>query len=120
MSKAQREKGKAGERELAALFRECGFNARRTSQYCGRTGDASDVVGLPGIHVECKRCETTKIHEWMAQARRDAKEGIPAVFHRRSREKWLVTMDAEDFLEVLSERRIANTVLELPKGDEQP
>ena len=37
MSKAQREKGKAGERELAALFREYGFNARRTSQYCGQT-----------------------------------------------------------------------------------
>ena len=54
MSKAQREKGKAGERELAALFREYGFNARRTSQYCGQTGDASDVIGLPGIHVECK------------------------------------------------------------------
>ena len=80
MSKAQREKGKAGERELAALFREYGFNARRTSQYCGQTGDASDVIGLPGIHVECKRCETTKIHEWMAQAKRDAKpELIPAV-----------------------------------------
>lgn len=60
MSKAQREKGKAGERELAALFREYGFNARRTSQYCGQTGDASDVIGLPGFHVECKRCETTK------------------------------------------------------------
>ena len=33
MSRAQRNKGKAGERELAALFREYGLTeARRTSQ----------------------------------------------------------------------------------------
>lgn len=115
MSKAQREKGKAGERELAALFREYGFNARRTSQYCGQTGDASDVIGLPGFHVECKRCETTKIHEWMAQAKRDAKpELILAVFHRRSREKWLVTMSAEDFLRIYG----TNVMLDVPKGDQ--
>lgn len=114
MSKAQREKGKAGERELAALFREYGFNARRTSQYCGQTGDASDVIGLPGFHVECKRCETTKIHEWMAQAKRDAKpELIPAVFHRRSREKWLVTMQAEDLLRLYE----ANAMLDVPEID---
>lgn len=106
MSRAQRNKGKAGERELAALFREYGFTeARRTSQYCGQTGDASDVIGLPGVHVECKRCETTKIHEWMTQAKRDAKPGlIPAVFHRRSREEWLVTMPAEDFLKEYARR----------------
>lgn len=107
MSRAQRNKGKAGERELAALFREYGFTeARRTSQYCGQTGDASDVIGLPGVHVECKRCDTTKIHEWMEQAKRDAKEGlIPAVFHRRSREEWLVTMPAEAFLAEYARRK---------------
>ena len=107
MGKSQRDKGKAGERELAALFRTHGFtDARRTSQFCGQSGDASDVIGLPGIHVECKRCETTKIHEWMEQAKRDAKEGlIPAVFHRRSREEWLVTMQAEDFLKEYARRK---------------
>ena len=63
------------------------------------------MIGLPGVHVECKRCETTKIHEWMEQAKRDAKEGlIPAVFHRRSREEWLVTMPAEAFLALYARR----------------
>lgn len=55
-----------------------------------------------------------KIHEWMAQARRDAKpELIPAVFHRRSREKWLVTMQAEDFLRLYE----ANAMLDVPESD---
>ena len=107
MSRAQRNKGKAGERELAALSRGYGCTeARRTSQYGRQTGDAAGVIGLPGVHVECKRCETTKIHEWMEQAKRDAKEGlIPAVFHRRSREEWLVTMPAEAFLAEYARRK---------------
>ena len=56
------------------------------------------MVGLPGIHVEVKRVERLKLSEVMSQAMRDAKDGrLPAVFHRRSREPWLVTMRAEDW-----------------------
>lgn len=39
----------------------------------------------------------------MEQARRDAErfgDGLPAVFHRRSREGWRVTMALPDWLEV--------------------
>lgn len=51
-----KQKGARFERELADLFRKMGYaGARRTAQYCGNTGDASDVVGLPGIHVEANR-----------------------------------------------------------------
>ena len=47
-----KDKGARFERQLAGLFRDYGYSgARRTAQYCGNTGDASDVVGLPGIHV---------------------------------------------------------------------
>lgn len=35
MGKTQREKGKRGERELAGVFREYGYDARRGQQYCG-------------------------------------------------------------------------------------
>lgn len=49
-----REKGKRGERELAGELRRHGYDARRGQQYCGANGDA-DVVGLPGLHIECKR-----------------------------------------------------------------
>lgn len=95
-----RAKGCRGERELAAVFREHGFDSRRCQQYCGLNGDA-DVIGLPGIHVECKRVERLNIYEAMQQAERDAGEGeTPAVFHRRNRESWLVTMTLDDFMKL--------------------
>ena len=48
-------KGKEGERELANLLKDrYGYDCRRGQQFCGSNGDA-DVVGLPGIHIECKR-----------------------------------------------------------------
>lgn len=93
-----KQKGKRGELEFCRLCREEGYEVRRTAQYCGNTGEAADVVGLPGIHVEVKRVEHLKLSEAMSQAMRDAKDGrLPAVFHRRSREPWLVTMRAEDW-----------------------
>lgn len=48
MSKKEREKGKRGERLWANICREHGYTeVRRTAQYYGKTGDASDCVGLP-------------------------------------------------------------------------
>lgn len=103
-----KQKGKRGELEFARLCREHGYNARRTAQYCGNTGDASDVVGLPGIHVEVKRVERLNITEAMAQAKNDAKDGKPTIFHRRNNCEWLVTMRAEDWFELYREWEVAN------------
>lgn len=98
-----REKGKRGERELAAELFKHGFSARRGQQYSGANGDA-DVVGLPGIHIECKRVESLNIQKAMDQAESDAKDTeIPAVFHRRNREPWKVTMYLDDFLNLYKE-----------------
>ena len=68
-------------------------------------GDVPDLVGLPGIHIEVKRAEQVRLSEWMAQALRDSKrfrDGIPAVFHRRSHEAWHVTMCLSDFMTLYS------------------
>ena len=94
-----RAKGARGERELRDKFREYGFmDARRGQQYCGANGDA-DVVGLPGIHVECKRVERLNIEQALAQSQEDALESeVPAVFHRKDRGKWMVTMDFDDWM----------------------
>ena len=93
-----RNKGAAGERELANILKDYGFDTRRSAQYCGANGDA-DVVGLPGIHIEVKRVEKLNIDIAMNQARVDARpDEIPAVFHRRNRKGWLVTMDLDDFM----------------------
>ena len=93
-----KEKGKRGELEWAAFCRGQGYECRRTAQYCGKTGDAADVVGLPGIHVEVKRVERLNIEDAMSQAIHDSKgERLPIVAHRKNNADWLVTMKAEDW-----------------------
>ena len=93
-----RAKGAKGERELARKLREYGYDCRRGQQYSGANGDA-DVVGLEGIHIECKRVERLNIDDAIAQAKRDARAGeLPAVFHRKNNHEWLVTMPMDDWM----------------------
>ena len=68
-----------------------------------RYGATPDLVGLSGVHIECKRNERLNVPEAMAQAARDAdrfRDGAPAVFHRRNRSGWLVTMRLSDWIEL--------------------
>lgn len=98
-----REKGAAAERELANILKEHGYTARRGQQYSGANGDA-DVVGIPGVHIECKRVERLNIHDAMNQAVRDARDGeIPVVIHRKNRTEWLATLRLEDWLKERSD-----------------
>ena len=107
MAVNSKQKGARFERHLASRFREYGFDARRTAQYCGNTGDASDVIGLPGIHVEAKHQERMQLYEWMAQAKRDAAAGggnaLPAVFHKKNNAEILVTMEFDTFMKLYKE-----------------
>ena len=94
-------KGNAGERELASLLKEAGYDARRGLQFQSGQVEA-DVVGIPGIHIEVKRVEKLNIHNAMAQSIRDAKDDEkPVVAHRMNRHPWLVTMLLEDWLEII-------------------
>lgn len=104
MGKLSREKGKRGEREVVKLFEEQGIPAHRSQQYCGRAGDADVVTALGDlIHVEVKRQEVVKIHEWLKQADSDAPfASIPMVFHRRTREGWKVTLHADDLIGIMA------------------
>ena len=108
MAVNSKQKGARFERLLASKFREYGYSdSRRTAQYCGNTGDASDVVGLPGIHVEAKHQEKMHLYDWMDQAKRDAEAGgegrIPVVFHKKNHADILVTMRFDDFMEIYKE-----------------
>ena len=100
-----KQKGARFERQLASRFRDHGFEARRTAQYCGNTGDASDVVGLEGIHIEAKHQERMQLYDWMEQARRDsAGTGrIPAVFHKKNNAEILVTMELNNWMQLYRE-----------------
>ena len=98
-----RNKGKNGELELCRTLREYGFECRRGQQYCGSSGDA-DVIGLPGIHIECKRVEHLNLYDAVGQSARDAREGeLPAVFHRKNHCEWLVTMRLSDWVQIYGE-----------------
>lgn len=98
-----RQKGASGERELANLLKKLGFKTRRGVQFCAANGDA-DVVGIPGLHIECKRVERLNIHEAMQQSRRDARgDEMPVVMHRKNRTSWLVTLDLMDFVDLWKE-----------------
>lgn len=92
-----REKGKRFERLVAGLFRSIGYEARRGQQYCGANGDA-DVIGVPGIHIECKAVEKLNLYDAMSQAKADAREGeLPVVIHKKNNCKVLVTMEFDDW-----------------------
>lgn len=107
MAVNSKQKGARFERLLASKFREYGYEARRTAQYCGNTGDASDVVGLPGLHIEAKHQERMCLYEWMAQAKSDAEANgkgyLPTVFHKKNNAEILVTMTFDDFMNLYRE-----------------
>ena len=103
-----KQKGARFERELASRFRDYGYTeSRRTAQYCGNTGDASDVIGLPGLHIEAKHQETMRLYDWIDQAKRDAEAGgnnaLPVVFHKKNYADILVTMTFDDFMTIYRE-----------------
>lgn len=102
MSINSKKKGAKGERELANKLKEYGYSTRRGQQYNGLEGE--DVVGLDYIHIECKRVERLNLEEAMNQSKRDATENqIPAVFHRKNRSKWLVSMELDDWIKLYNE-----------------
>jgi hypothetical protein len=103
-----KQKGARGERELAHKLTEYGYKSRRGQQYSGIEGD--DVVGLPGIHIECKRVEKLNIYDAIDQSKRDSGcDGLPygydlpAVFHRKNHHEWLVTMPLEYWMQIYRE-----------------
>ena len=101
MGGSSQRKGADGERELAALLRQHGYEIERGGSLS--FGEVPDLVGLPGVHIEVKRVERLNVGEAMNQAIRDAErfhDGAPTVFHRRNRQPWLVTMRLDDWLEL--------------------
>lgn len=106
MSKSSQRKGAEGERELATLLNGYGFNVHRGGSFS--FGNAPDLVGLPGIHIEVKRVEKLNLTAAVQQAEWDAEkfgDGSPTVFHRRNRGEWLVTMPLVGWIELYKERK---------------
>ena len=105
MGISSQRKGADGERELAAVLREYGYDMERGGSLS--FGEVPDLVGLPGVHIEVKRVERLNVPEAMQQAVKDSvrfRDGMPALFHRRNRQPWLVTIRLEDFMQLYQGR----------------
>jgi len=121
MGKQSQRKGAAGELELVEILNGYGYETERGGSLT--YGTVPDVTGLPGIHIECKRSERLNILEAINQAARDSlrfRDGLPAVFHRRNRQPWLVTMRLIDWMTIYR-RGIGSqiTIIEEKKNNEQ-
>ena len=111
MSKASRDKGAVGEREIVKLLCQYGWpNAERTSNGRAQSG-RGDFAHGPAIHLEAKRCEKAEVWKWWAQAERDAAFDPdncptfpPVVAFRRSRSPWLAVLEFEELLALLALR----------------
>ena len=100
-----KQKGARFEREVANAFKGAGFTeARRSAQYCGNTGDAPDVMGVPELHIECKHYNDNEWDDqWYAQAKRDSHlMAIPVVIHKTDRKKPKVRLSALDAAAIIS------------------
>jgi Holliday junction resolvase len=114
-----KQKGASGERELAKILREHGYECRRSQQYAGGTEESADIIGLPHIHIECKRVEKLNIDDAMEQAHNDAMEvfkdcikltKLSAVFHRRNGKEWKVTMYLDDWMNIYKEYEAGKSI----------
>jgi hypothetical protein len=107
MSKAQREKGKRGERLWRDVLRAYGFEAERAGYKQARLGSGgADVEDNSGLWWEVKFVEKLNVRQAYEQASEACPLGqIPAVAHKTSSEPFLVTIAGEDMLAILAALR---------------
>ena len=99
MGKASQRKGRRGEIELSEKLREYGYHAAPGEALS--FGGVPDVTGLPGVHIECKRRECPDVLAALQQAATDAArfgDGVPVVFWRKNRGKWVALLSLESFM----------------------
>ena len=99
-----RQKGARGERMWRDVLRSHGYEAIRGCQNAGRGAggqEAPDVICNLPIHFEVKFVEKLNLGNALAQAIRDCGDSMPAVAHKRSREDWLITLNADTVLQIL-------------------
>ncbi len=112
MSKYQRTKGAAGEREFCKLLADCGF--KDPKRLLGQARDGGGDIPTPPILWEVKRRQKIATYEFMRQAidaTGNSHCNLPAVAMRADGEDWLIVMRAKDLLPILGAHVVR-------KGDE--
>ena len=104
MSKSQRTKGAAGEREVCGILRdELGVEVGRE---LGQSRDGGCDIRLEvagqSMALEIKRQEKASLPAWLAQVAKVEAE-YHAVVWRQSRKPWTVALPLEDFIKLIRE-----------------
>lgn len=100
LGKKSRNKGKRGERQVASMLTERGFEARRGVQFKGGL-NSPDVIcdDLYWAQCEVKYVESLNIYKAMNQAKHDCQGSkVPLVFHKKNNRELLVTMTFFDWI----------------------
>ena len=85
MGKAQRDKGKRGEREAAVeLTKALGVLVERTRQFKGSPNSA-DLEGVDGLHFEVKRTERLSLYPAIEAGRAGRGRQLPASAAQKER-----------------------------------
>ena len=100
--KMARNKGAAGERELAAILTDrLGFVVQRK---LGQARDGGDDIQIGKYRIEVKRRERVQIDQWSEQVEQAAQAGdVPIVIYRRNGQPWRVVVPLEWFIEQVRE-----------------
>lgn len=98
-----RRKGVRGELEAAKILGSLlNLKLSRGLQFGDRP--VPDIDGLPGIHVEVKRCERLNVPKAFEIAKKTASSGrLPLLMHRANRKPWLVTIALSDLVAVANQ-----------------
>tara|TARA_R100000093_G_scaffold71188_1_gene46248 strand:+ start:616 stop:990 length:375 start_codon:yes stop_codon:yes gene_type:complete len=111
MSKFSRDKGIRGELEVSKLLKGWGWEAERGKQRKGGP-DSPDVIhnmhnlrpaGI-SFALEIKLRQQLNLYDALKklEGEQDPDAGMtPVVFHRKDHKPWLVTLSADDFLEIV-------------------
>ncbi len=92
-----RQKGKRGELEFVHDIRLHWHGDERIVRAAQANGKLSaDIIGVPGLHIECKRHKREAIEKDMMQAERDTDGSIPVVLHRGDNCEGMVTLRIAD------------------------
>ncbi len=109
--KSAKQKGKNFERQIAkAISKAFNYEKTRRTPMSGALPDwKGDIACLPpeieDLCIECKCQETMKFWQWMAQAERESGSRTPVLMFTRNRSPVYVTMEFNDWLNLILEAR---------------
>lgn len=91
-----KQKGSRGEREAAKLLVSLGYEARRTQQFCGNSGDSADLKhNIPNVRIEVKlgydkaALGSKTVAEWLSKLQGECSATEkPFILWRKTRMEW--------------------------------